>query len=184
LFFKATGILYQFGIIYLWVVKHKRVRFSELGFPKGQRKRICLGVAIGILLFIFMGLIFGVPGFPVIFKSGYAFDAHFFAILFLQIIVYVVIGPPVEEIFYRGFMYQVLRQNWGITLALILISLHFGVMHLPGFIPSSLYYRGFVRFAQFFLIGIVFNILFQGTKNLWTPISAHSTYNLLVTFLS
>jgi len=173
---------FRFGILYLWVVKHKKVRFSELGFAS-DRKRIGLGILVGISVLSFYYLILRASMYPaerVEFK--FLCNIRHFSILLLWMVI-VGLGPFFEEIYYRGFIYQVLRQKWGISRALILQSIFFASMHIPKGTPPSLHFIRGIDFLKILFLGIIFTLLFQKTKSLWTSISTHSTYNLLNTLL-
>src|SRR5436305_14489400 len=41
------------------------------------------------------------------------------------------LGPLVEELFFRGFLYPVLARRWGIAWAVFLTALPFALMHVP-----------------------------------------------------
>lgn len=69
-----------------------------------------------------------------------------------------------EEIFFRGLLLP--------KLGLIVSSVAFGLLHLPGF-----KYWLYVLWAT--LSGALFGWLFLLTNSLWLPITAHATNNLI-----
>ena len=50
---------------------------------------------------------------------------------YLLSIIAVSLGPLMEEIFFRGFMYPVLARRMGAVWAIVLTALPFGLIHLP-----------------------------------------------------
>jgi membrane protease YdiL (CAAX protease family) len=50
---------------------------------------------------------------------------------YLLSIIAVTLGPLMEEIFFRGFMYPVLARRMGTVWAIVLTALPFGLIHLP-----------------------------------------------------
>lgn len=75
-----------------------------------------------------------------------------------------IIGPLVEELFFRGLFYSWLRQRLPIQISIILSTLAFASMH------------GF--FSPIQLIGgLVFAALFEWRKNIWVPYIVHVAAN-------
>jgi membrane protease YdiL (CAAX protease family) len=81
-----------------------------------------------------------------------------------SLIVYVVLAPVVEEFTFRGYVYLVLRQNWGDILAELVASAIFAALH-GAHLP---YYFGLS------LLWIYFN---NRAGSLWPSISAHILSN-------
>jgi membrane protease YdiL (CAAX protease family) len=50
---------------------------------------------------------------------------------YLLAIIAVTLGPLMEEIFFRGFMYPVLARRMGAAWGIVLTALPFGLIHLP-----------------------------------------------------
>jgi len=78
----------------------------------------------------------------------------------------------VEEIPYRGFIFQKLAERFSLTTATLLSSLLFLLIHVPGWISLHLLHTGTIIFV--FVFGVVMVILFRWTKSLWAPILSHS----------
>lgn len=81
-----------------------------------------------------------------------------------DIIVLSIVSGFCEEIFFRGLMQPV----FGIVLA----SIAFGLLHLPGF-----KYWIYALWAS--LSGALFGFLFIMTSSLWFPITAHAVNNTI-----
>ena len=78
----------------------------------------------------------------------------------------IVVAPPVEEFFFRGFLYQALRNRFGIVVAAVLSGFIFGAIHLK------------VEFlVPLAILGTVLALLFQKTNSLWPCILVHAANN-------
>lgn len=85
----------------------------------------------------------------------------------LQILAVVLVGPIVEEVVFRGIVFNRLKE-YKVTLwvAIIIQAILFGIIHFNAF--QGLYAM---------LVGILFAIIYHKTKTLWAPIIAHMSYN-------
>ncbi|HEU0293569.1 MAG TPA: type II CAAX endopeptidase family protein [Anaerolineales bacterium] len=83
-------------------------------------------------------------------------------------LVAAVIAPIVEELFFRGFLFQGLRQAYGWLPGLLLSSAIFGVAHLD---PVSL--------VPTFVLGCVLAYLYHRSNSVWPGIVFHATINSL-----
>lgn len=80
----------------------------------------------------------------------------------------VIIAPVTEEIAFRGFLYNILRQRCGIIAATIASSLFFSVIH------TSL-----VQEPALFIFGCLQCYLFEKTNSIIIPIIFHMCFNAL-----
>ena len=78
----------------------------------------------------------------------------------------------VEEIPYRGFVFQKLCELMSRKSAVAISSLLFVAIHLPGWISLHLFTLQILIFV--FVFGVLMAILFIFTKSLWAPIISHS----------
>ena len=64
--------------------------------------------------------------------AGESFMAKFSStsVGFATVTVLMLVGPPVEEIYYRGFIFPVLRRKVGPVLAIAAVAVWFGVAHV------------------------------------------------------
>lgn len=84
----------------------------------------------------------------------------------------VVVGPLVEEVFFRGLLYGLLRKKLGVWKAVFISSALFGVAH--GFGPIGLVAA---------LGGVGFALVYENTGSLAPAVVAHMLGNLLPVFL-
>ncbi|NES21988.1 MAG: CPBP family intramembrane metalloprotease [Symploca sp. SIO3E6] len=82
----------------------------------------------------------------------------------LAVITVVVVAPITEELLFRGILLHRWAAKWGITPALLLTSLVFGILH-----PNI---------AGLFVFGLMMALLYLKTRTLIVPIICHALNNL------
>jgi uncharacterized protein len=151
-------------LIFAW----KRIHWKHLGFRLFEPK--VLGLGCGLLI----------GGYAIILLHNLVLlrlgiDTQGEAILQLMemlespvwfFLVAVVFAPFVEEIFFRGFLFQGLRQKYGWVRAILLSSVIFAVAHLD---PASL--------IPTFILGVVIAYLFHRSNSIWPGIILHFFVN-------
>jgi membrane protease YdiL (CAAX protease family) len=80
----------------------------------------------------------------------------------------IVVAPVAEEVFFRGFLFQALRNSFGVWPGAILSGLIFGVIHFE-----------FFKLVQLATLGVILALLFERTRSLWPPIMLHAVNNTL-----
>ena len=80
----------------------------------------------------------------------------------------VIVAPFAEELFFRGFLYQALRNSWGTVLGVIGSGLIFGLIH---FEPDKL--------VPLWILGMILAMLFEKTGSIWPCIMLHAINNSL-----
>jgi hypothetical protein len=79
-----------------------------------------------------------------------------------------VVAPFAEEFFFRGFLYQGLRNSWGVPLGVIGSAAIFSGIHAA---PD--------KFVPLFFLGVALSLLFEKTRSLWPCIILHAVNNAL-----
>jgi uncharacterized protein len=74
--------------------------------------------------------------------------------------------PFAEELLFRGVLYPLLRQRWGVWVAVVLSSILFGLVH--GEIAIGL---------TAFMLGILLASVYEFSGSLWTSILIHAVNN-------
>ena len=84
------------------------------------------------------------------------------------ILVGVVFAPVVEELFFRGFLFQGFRQKYGWVKGGLLSSVIFGMAHLDpaAFLPTA-------------ILGFLLAYMYHRSNSVWTPIILHVLVNAL-----
>jgi uncharacterized protein len=90
---------------------------------------------------------------------------------YLTVAFAVTLGPLMEELFFRGFLYPVLARRLGFTWGVLLTALPFGLLHLAQYGYSW----GAVLIV--FLVGVVLTTVRAVTKSVASSFLAHVGYN-------
>ena len=83
------------------------------------------------------------------------------------------LGPLTEELLFRGVLLSALLQRWGSGAAILLSSLLFALMHLPG-LDWQLF-----AVPDLLLLALVLAWLRLRSGSIWPSVLAHGTYNLM-----
>jgi membrane protease YdiL (CAAX protease family) len=89
----------------------------------------------------------------------------------------VTFGPLMEELFFRGFLYPVLERRTGVSLAILLTALPFGLMHY-------LQYRSWGAVLVITCVGIVLTTVRVVTKSVAASFLVHAGYNATLMFFA
>jgi membrane protease YdiL (CAAX protease family) len=89
----------------------------------------------------------------------------------------VTLGPLMEELFFRGFMYPVLARRMGAFWGIILTALPFGLIHY-------VQYRSWSAVLIIILVGIVLTTVRAVTKSVSSSFLAHVGYNATLMVLA
>ena len=84
----------------------------------------------------------------------------------------VLLGPPAEEMVFRGMVYRRARAYWGVRKALFLSSVLFGIYH-----------GNMIQFLYALVIGLMLGWIYERSGSLKVCIAAHMCVNLLAVFL-
>ncbi len=78
-----------------------------------------------------------------------------------------IIGPVVEEIFFRGFLYRAVKKEVGMKWAILTSGLIFSFLHAH-----------IVAFLPIFVLGVFLAYLYEKTGSIISSITVHITHNL------
>lgn len=81
------------------------------------------------------------------------------------------LGPAVEELFFRGFIYRGLKSRLGILWSVLISTSIFHLVHL------SPYYWPYIA------LSIIFTFIYEKTGTIWASIITHSLNNTFWIFL-
>jgi len=90
---------------------------------------------------------------------------------YLLALLAVTVGPLMEEVFFRGFMYPVLERRLGMMWGVLLTALPFGLLHLQQY--GWAWAAGLV----IFLVGVVCGVIRAVTKSVAASFLVHVGYN-------
>jgi membrane protease YdiL (CAAX protease family) len=160
----------MFIIIQAWTGRNDLKLRDFLYFRKTKISIILLSVLIGALL----ALIFFFEHFYFQFaiesigKTKLSLSLSFLWFIF----VFCILGPPVEELLFRGVLYNFYKKK-GILPAIILSSVIFSMLHF------NLY-----GIVSIFIIGVFLALLYEITQCFWVPVLVHSSVNTIHSLLA
>lgn len=126
-------------------------------------------LALGTVTLIGLGALQSVLPMPKDTPFDHLFDRPRDAFLLSAIAVSV--GPLMEELFFRGFLYPVIARRMGVTWGILLTALPFGLLHLQQY--GWAWAAGFV----IFLVGVVCGAVRAATKSVGASFLVHVGYN-------
>jgi membrane protease YdiL (CAAX protease family) len=140
-------------------------RTIQWNWPPSQWKMLGLGAVMMIAL----GLLQNFLPVPKDTPFEHLFDRPRDA--YILAIIAVTLAPLMEELFFRGFMYPALARRTGVTWAIVLSALPFGLIHLPQY--GWAWAAGLV----IFLVGVVCGIARAATRSVGAAFLVHVGYN-------
>lgn len=158
--------------IYLFGVRRKGMGWQILGIRpiSGVWIMITLAVSfiaipltaiITLLITLALGLPLENPQLDFLLPEGINLFTAMLMILLAGILV-----PIAEELIFRGFLYNFLKERWGVWPGVFISSLIFGIIH--GNIIVGL---------TAFLLGILLAIVYEYSRSLWASILVHAINN-------
>lgn len=170
------GLVYLIAVIatYAIIVRRQRGSWREIGFRAPPLVPLLLTPAIFfgqlILLAIANLIVQSIVGNFENPQVGALTDPKGFSWLnFVSVfIVGAIIAPIVEEMLFRGLLYQWLRSHTGALGAILLSGAIFSVVHIYP-----------VLFLPLFVVGVVLAAVFEWTRSLWITITLHFFQNAM-----
>jgi uncharacterized protein len=89
----------------------------------------------------------------------------------------ITLGPLFEELFFRGFLYSVLRRAFGVVAAIIGSALPFGMVHLVQ------YGYSWASVLLIFLVGVVLATVREKKQSLAASFLVHVAYNSVIVLI-
>lgn len=90
---------------------------------------------------------------------------------YLTAVFAVTLGPLMEEVFFRGFLYPVIARRMGVFWGILLTALPFGLIHMVQ------YGYAWGAVLIIFLVGVVLTAVRAKTKSVASSFLAHAGYN-------
>jgi membrane protease YdiL (CAAX protease family) len=134
-------------------------------WPRSEWKLLALGGA----MFFALDLLQSVLPMPTDTPFEHLFDQPRDA--YLLSIIAVTLGPLMEELFFRGFMYPVLARRMGAAWGIALTALPFGLIHLPQ------YGWAWGAALVIFLVGVVCGVVRAATRSVAASFLVHAGFN-------
>ncbi|UTC67613.1 MULTISPECIES: CPBP family intramembrane glutamic endopeptidase [unclassified Treponema] len=88
----------------------------------------------------------------------------------------IIVGPIIEEIFYKHVIYHKLKTIISVRIAIIITGVLFFYGHIP-------YYELKISMLSLLSLGLLTTYCYEKTNTVWSSIIIHSAYNAYVTFI-
>jgi len=157
------------------VTRYKyKTPWKAFGFRKVNAKKAAKFIAFGYLFYYIASSIFiqlkmsydyQVPGFGEQ-ESHIPIFGETLEGMIIGGIIIIGIAPIIEELFFRGYIYQVIKKYTSTRWASVIGATIFALFHLE-----------FQVFIPIFILGLVLNWIFEKSGSLWTPIAFHMINN-------
>lgn len=167
-----------FIVAFIYYKKEKRkINYKKL-FGKASVSNVMIGLATGMGIFILQQLTYRIfiPTNTTV-GSNVQLLQNMPAIF--MILIAVIIAPIVEELFFRGFFYEI-TDNIKTSVYCINSAFWFSLLHLQN-LESPLY--AIYNLSVVFMSGFLFAFIYRKTQWIGTNIIAHATANGFAIFL-
>lgn len=174
------GQVWLYLSVFIWLVvsfqnfgiDFKRMVLNKNRHPIPWMKFFLLEVLTTVVSF---GILFLVILILLLLNSSIAMDilhspdsGSGFSFSLLNFVIMVFLAPVVEELLFRGYLFNKWGESIGVKKAMVFSSLLFAVLHLEG------------AFISQFIGGILYCLIYMRTKNLVVPMVLHMFHNGLV----
>ncbi|MCP4543532.1 MAG: CPBP family intramembrane metalloprotease [Chloroflexi bacterium] len=165
----VLGLVEALILLPVWGIALKyRVTWTTLGLRAFKREMLGMGCGLMMLSFVFNAVYGALIGI-------FNYQIQDLTPLMRQISSPwgimaggVIIGPFVEEVFFRGFVFAGLAQRYEWKKAAIISSVLFSLVHLQ-----------WAAAIPIFFLGYLFAYLYRCSRSLWPAILMHATINFL-----
>lgn len=141
--------------------------------PVGKKGRLFLVALVSLMSAIAFNYLFGSLQ-ALIESDSYeqVAQTQFSLPLWAGIIIYGILSPLVEEIVFRGLVYNRLRRQYSVTIAIVFSGLIFGAYH-----------GNLIQMGYGFVLGIMMAVLYERFGSFWVPVLFHSVANAGIYFI-
>ena len=171
------------GFVIVLVKKKFRRPLTDLGLT---RKNFFRNVGIGVLSYLAMiplllsvlflisvtAKIFSYEPSPQRVVEMFLRESRTGSLAFFTFFV-ALLGPAIEEIFFRGFAYKTFRMSWGVGRGMVVSALIFAVLHM-----------NVVAFLPIFMLGLLLAYLYERTGSLVPCMTVHMLHNFVMVSLT
>lgn len=165
---------------FAWLAGRGAWSWRLFGAARPHVRHVLLGLAAGLGAFLVSGIVI-VVGDAVagpLDEAGQALlEAEMLQgpALVLTVVAAAVLAPLMEEVIFRGVLFQAIGRRTGWVTGLVLSSLVFSVVHLEVLLPLQV--ESVVFGIALTAVGAVFAFAFHRSRSLVTAIVAHATFN-------
>lgn len=161
-------------LIILFFVWNKERKVENEPYSKIKPLNILIIIGLALSLQFLLSSFFSILDITKYFPSYEELSEVLFSGGFIiQVVCIGIVVPIVEELCFRGLVFNRLKRSTPLWIALGIQAIIFGLIHMN--LLQGLYAG---------IIGIVFALLYHKFKNLWASITAHITLNLSAVFIT
>lgn len=166
---EASGLI---GSIYLFGLRRRHLSWAAVGIRPINDRWLLYAIALGIIVIPASGLIaasiqfamgqpLSNPQLPFLAPNGFSWFGAISMFLLGGIA-----APIGEELFFRGILYQWLRDRWGVWVGIIVSGLIFGALHGEPSVAGAAA-----------VLGMLLAWVYERSQSLWAPIVIHVINN-------
>ena len=158
--------------VYLFGIRRRKYHWIAAGLRPISQRWVAISIAIGLLAIPVSSLV----AVAVQYLLDLPLDNHQLPFLLpedistagmiMMVILVGLIVPFAEELFFRGILYQWMRDRFGIWIGIIGSSLLFGIVH--GEIAVG---------AAAFVLGLILALVYERSQSLWPGVIIHALNN-------
>lgn len=169
-----------FGFIW-WLLRYSRVSLADIGvkLPRFSHAQwVVFGALVYVMSYIMVATLVALfTNIDLEQRQEIGFNTDVSGInLILAAVSLIVLPPIVEEILFRGYLYNRLRQAFSVFWAGLLVSLLFGAAHLQidtGNIPL------WIAAIDTFILSVVLVYVREKTGTIWAGVCIHALKNAM-----
>lgn len=175
LFFSVQWIIFLLPLLFVGPGR-KKLNWQKFGFKKYSPLKSLGLIVRGYLLYLLISMLIvlvivysdlRVPGYQVEWNIFNFFDDNLHSLIIAGVLV-VIIGPILEEIFFRGFILRTLCDRAGLIFGSVVSAGLFAVLHMP-----------WQNMIPVFILGLIINSMVIKSKSLWPAIGFHVLNNAI-----
>ncbi|NOY49531.1 MAG: CPBP family intramembrane metalloprotease [Chlorobi bacterium] len=159
-----TSAVIVLSYYYFFLIVEKR-KIPDLNL-KQLPSALLFGSAIGF------GIISLVIGILYLMGNYSVYSVNSMSVLLQPFLLFLVMGV-FEEIIFRGIIFRIIEEFWGIRSALLISSFLFGFTHF-----SNSGFNYFSGIAISLHLGLLTAIVFSIYRNIWYPVFLHVSWNM------
>lgn len=171
-------ISYFIVAFFYYKAEKRKIDYKKL-FGKASLGKVMVGIATGMGIFLFQQLSYRIF-IPTNTTVGSNVQTLQSVPILFMVLFAVVLAPIVEELFFRGFFYEITNKQTNSYVYYIGTASLFALLHLQN-LNSPVY--AIYNLIIVFISGLVFGLVYQKTNWIGTNIIAHATANGIVIFL-
>lgn len=176
-----SGVVVVSTLLVLKFLLKKTALFIGIDYKKNRSIEFLLGIGLGFLVqIVSIILMVSMGWFQLI---GFSWNYHsmlFFAPAIIYSISFCMETGVIEEVFFRGFLLNVLENRYSTNIGIIVSSVLFGLIHFSGFNGEFAWWMSIISSLA---TGFLFAQAFLLFRSLWLPIGLHSGWHLAMRLL-